>query len=203
MKVNTRELTKQIIEKGILKFGEFTLKSGKKSWFYLDLRVISSYPDTFNYVIKCYTEKLRGIKEYDAVAGVAVAGVPFSSVLGYSLQIPSLIVRAQQKDHGLKKKVEGYLPENSNVVLIDDLISTGSSKIPGILALREMGFKVTDMLVLVDRSQGYSGQIDQVGVKLHSFTTIEQIFSESLLLHDSVLDTNMKEIIEKNLKEVS
>ena len=146
---------------------------------------------------------MKKIKKYDAVAGVAVAGVPFSSVLGYDLKIPSLIVRSQQKDHGLKKKVEGNLPKNSSVILIDDLITTGSSKIPGILVLREMGFTVNDMVVLIDRSQGQTGQIDQLGVKLHSFATIEEIFRECLLLDENILDSEKKEIIEKNLRNLT
>ncbi|MCE7740880.1 MAG: orotate phosphoribosyltransferase [Candidatus Heimdallarchaeota archaeon] len=200
MKANLQELTKQIIKQGILKFGDFTLKSGKKSWFYLDLRLISSFPDTFNFVIKCYKKKLKEIGKYDAVVGVAVAGVPFSAVLGYTLNIPSLIIRTQKKDHGLRNKIEGFLPEKSTIVLIDDLITTGSSKIPGILALREMGYVVKDMLVLVDRSQGHSGQIDQLGVKLHSFASIEQIFTESLHLDDDILDEKTREIIAKNLR---
>ena len=203
MKTSVAELTKRIVEKEILKIGNFTLKSGKTSWFYLDLRLLSSYPDTFNFAIQSYKQILKGIGNFDAVAGVAVAGVPFSSVLGYSLKKPSLIVRGQQKDHGLKKKVEGTLPINSSVVLIDDLITTGSSKIPGILALREMGFIVRDMVVLVDRSQGQSGQINQLGVKLHYFASIEDIFTESLLLDDKILDPEKKKIIESNLHNVT
>ncbi|TET78328.1 MAG: orotate phosphoribosyltransferase [Candidatus Heimdallarchaeota archaeon] len=199
MKPSSRELTKHIIENGILKFGDFTLKSGKKSWFYIDLRLIPSYPDTFNLAIRCFKVLLDKIDECDAVAGVAVGGIPFSSVIGYKLKIPSLVVRTHQKDYGLKKKIEGIAKAGAKIVLVDDLITTGSSKIPGILALREKGFILKNMVVLIDRSQGNLGQIEEIGVKLHSFVTIEDIFNECLSLDDKLVLSEVKETIKKNL----
>lgn len=198
MVLNKTKLVDLLIENNILKFGDFTLKSGQKSWFYLDLRLISSFPETFDFVIRCYLQVLENIDEIDALAGVAVAGVPFSSVLGYIKELPSIIVRPQQKEHGLKKIVEGSIPTDSNVVLIDDLITTGSSKIPGITALREQGFEITNMVVLIDRSQSKLKELKDLGVKLNSFITIEEIFKECLQLESDKLTNEIKELIKKN-----
>ncbi|MHA1222359.1 MAG: orotate phosphoribosyltransferase [Candidatus Heimdallarchaeaceae archaeon] len=199
MEVNIKELTRLLIENDILKFGEFTLKSGMKSWFYLDLRLIPSFPETYNYVINCYLKLLEKVEEFDALAGVAVAGIPFSSVLGYKLKVPSLIVRPSPKEHGLKKVVEGNIKPQSEVVLIDDLITTGSSKIPGILALRELGFKVENLVVLVDRSLGSLEELDEIQVKLISFCKIEEIFKCTLELEEHLVSKEKKEIILSNL----
>ncbi len=199
MEIKKRKLTKLLLKNKILKYGQFTLKSGKKSWFYVDLRLISSYPETFEFVIDCYIDIIKSIPDVDALAGVAVAGVPFSAVTGYKLGIPSIIVRPQAKEHGLKKIVEGNIPSASKVVLIDDLISTGSSKIPGILALRDNDFVVNDLIVLIDRSQSNLEELENLNVKLHSFITINDIFKQCLELDQEYISEHDKNLIEKKL----
>ncbi len=199
MDVKKRELTEHLLKNKILKYGDFTLKSGKKSWFYVDLRLISSYPETFEFVIDCYIDMIKKIHGVDALAGVAVAGIPFSAVAGYKLGIPSIIVRPQMKEHGLKKIIEGSIPSASRVVLIDDLITTGSSKIPGILALRDNGFVVDNMIVLIDRSQSKLEELENLNIKLHSFITINEIFKLCLEIDEEYISEQDKKLIENNL----
>ncbi len=199
MEAKKRKLTELLLKNNILKYGEFTLKSGKKSWFYVDLRLISSYTETFEFVIDCYIDMIKCIPNVDALAGVAVAGIPFSAVTGYKLGIPSIIVRPQVKEHGLKKIVEGNIPTASKVVLIDDLITTGSSKIPGILALRDSDFVVDNMIVLIDRSQSKLEELENLNVNLHSFITIDEIFKLCLDIDDEYISDQDKKLIENNL----
>ncbi len=199
MNVNVKGLTGLLIKNKILKFGEFTLKSGKKSWFYIDLRLIPSFPETFRYVIDCYTKLLEEIGHFDALAGVAVGGIPFSSVLGFEFKVPSLIVRTQSKEHGLRKLVEGHAKQESRVILVDDLITTGSSKIHGIIALRESNFKVNEIIVLIDRSQGDLKELNELEINLISFCTIEEIFKAALELDDSLVSNDTKKLISSNL----
>ncbi|MBY9001084.1 MAG: orotate phosphoribosyltransferase [Candidatus Heimdallarchaeota archaeon] len=194
-----KELARLLLKDKILKYGEFTLKSGEKSWFYVDLRLISSFPKTFEFVIGCYIDLVKKIENVEAFAGVAVAGIPFSSVMGYLLNLPSIIVRPQPKEHGLKKLVEGNIPVSSKVVLVDDLITTGSSKIPGILALRDKNFKVEDMVVLVDRSQSNLEELIDLNINLHAFISIEELFKLCLELDKSYISEEEKELIRTNL----
>ncbi|MHA1687514.1 MAG: orotate phosphoribosyltransferase [Candidatus Heimdallarchaeaceae archaeon] len=199
-KVDKKELSTLLTRYSIIRFGEFTLKSGRKSWYYIDLRLIPSFPEVFRYVIKCYKELISSLENIDGFAGVAVAGVPFSSVLGFEMSLPSLIVRPETKEHGRKRQVEGVLPPNSNVVLIDDLITTGGSKIPSINALRDAGYKVNDLVVLVNRSEGNLDEIKEVDVRLHAFVDVEEIFRTCLSLDDTIIPPEQKEIIERNWK---
>lgn len=192
------QLAELLAKNNIIRFGEFTLKSGKKSWFYIDLRLIPSYPEVFRFVISCYKQLLSPLKHVDAIAGVAVAGVPFSSVLGYEMGVPSLIVRPEPKEHGRKRQVEGTLPTKSNVAIIDDLITTGGSKIPSINALREEGYEVTDLVVLVNRSEAELREIEEQKVKLHYFVHVNEIFDMCLNLDDTVIPPEQKELIKKN-----
>ena len=198
MNVDISELTKLLVVNDIIKFGDFELKSGEKSWFYVDLRLISSYPSVFRYTIECYKSLLNKIDNFDAVAGVAVAGVPFSAVLGFVLDKPSLIVRPQSKLHGLKKLVEGFLQQNKEVVLIDDLITTGGSKIPGIKALRQENYIVKNLIVLIDRSQGNIEDLDKSEINLISFGKIEDIFEECLKEDNDWISEEDKKIIKAN-----
>ncbi len=198
MNVDISELTKLLVVNKIIKFGDFELKSGKRSWFYVDLRLISSYPSVFRYTIECYQFLLNKIDSFDAVAGVAVAGVPFSAVLGFVLNKPSLIVRPQSKQHGLKKLVEGILQQNKEVVLIDDLITTGGSKIPAIKALRQENYIVKNLIVLIDRSQGSIEDLEKSETNLVSFGKIEDIFEECLKEDNDWISEEDKEIIKTN-----
>jgi len=194
-------LSEMLVERSILKFGTFKLKSGLTSWFYVDLRLIPSYPSLFQYIISCYKELLKEIPDdIDGLAGVAVAGIPFSSVLGYELSLPALIVRPQPKEHGLKKQVEGIAEKGSNIVIIDDLITTGGSKIPSITALEEEGYTVRHLVVLIDRSEGELKELKEKGIKIHSYATINQIFEACLKLSDNILSIEQKDLIRKNWK---
>ena len=142
---------------------------------------------------------IKRVPDVEVLAGVAVAGIPFSAVTGYKLGIPSIIVRPQVKEHGLKKIVEGNIPIASRVVLIDDLITTGSSKIPGIIALRDSDFVVDDMIVLIDRSQSKLEELENLNVNLHSFITIDEIFKLCLDIDDEYISDQDKKLIKSNL----
>ncbi|MHA1302769.1 MAG: orotate phosphoribosyltransferase [Candidatus Heimdallarchaeaceae archaeon] len=192
-------LAKLLVSHDIIKFGSFTLKSGAKSWYYVDLRLIPSYPEVFKFVIDSYITESQSLPHFDAVAGVAVAAIPFSSVIGYKLDLPSLIIRKQSKEYGLKKMVEGKVAPGSTVLLVDDVITTGGSKVPGILALREKGFEINDLLVLIDRSKEKIKELEELNVSLHSVAKIDDIFKVCLELPEEEISTEIKEIIEKNI----
>ena len=159
---------------GAVQFGSFTLASGKPSSYYLDFRLVPSYPNAYAMTLAAYTETLESLggPGFDAIAGVATAGVTFSSPLAIGLRKPMVYVRSRDKGHGLGQLVEGRVPAGSKVVVIDDLVTTGGSILAAAAALRKLGYKVDDAVVLVDRLEGGASNLRAAGIKLTSFCSI-------------------------------
>ena len=172
-----RSVAEALFKTGALRFGRFTLSSGGSSSYYLDLRVIPSYPEVYSLVLKSYRKMLSelGSRGYDALAGVATAGVTISSPLAFVLRRPMIYVRKEEKGYGLGRQVEGAVKPGWRVVLIDDLVTTGASVISAIEAVRGLGCVVSDAVVLVDRLEGAQKNLREVGVELHSSFTIGEL----------------------------
>ena len=106
----------------------FTWASGLKSPIYCDNRVLLSYPAIRKDIIQAFREKSSQFEPFDVVAGVATAGIAYGALLAEALDKPFIYVRSKAKAHGMQNLIEGYLPENSTVLVIEDLISTGKSQ---------------------------------------------------------------------------
>jgi orotate phosphoribosyltransferase len=166
-----------LFEIGALRFGKFTLASGKTSSYYLDLRVVPSYPDVYSIVVRAYRSLANGIGKsgFDVVAGVATAGVTFSSPLAFLLKKPMVYVRREEKGHGLGRLVEGAVRPGLKALVVDDLVTTGGSMLSAVDALRKLGCRVDDALALVDRQEGGASNLMERRVRLHSFTDVQEL----------------------------
>ncbi len=162
---------------GALRFGRFTLSSGKTSSYYLDLRMIPSYPEVYSLVVGAYAEMAGrvGAPNYDVVAGVATAGVAFSSPLAYLVKKPMVYVRSEEKGHGLGRRVEGAVLPAWRALVVDDLATTGGSILSAVEALRREGCHVNDALVLVDRLEGAAEALRGERVKLVSYANVKEL----------------------------
>ncbi len=162
---------------GALRFGKFTLSSGKESSYYLDLRVIPSSPEAYSVAIDAYRETVGKIGEdsFDVVAGVATAGVTISSPLAYLLKKPMVYVRKEEKGYGLGKQVEGAVNPGWRAVVIDDLATTGGSIVAAVEALRKAGCVVKEAAVLVDRMEGGKQNLAKFGVRLSPFVEVSEL----------------------------
>ncbi len=176
-RVNPAELVEGLLGIGALRLGEFTLSSGSKSGYYLDLRLVPSHPEIYRLALDAYRQMADGVgaDRFDAVAGVATSGLLMSSPLAVFLRKPMIYVRRDDKGHGTRRLIEGDVPAGTRVLLVDDLATSGESLAEAVTKLRTFGHTVTDALVLVDRLEGASSRLKSLGVNLTSFVTIEDI----------------------------
>jgi orotate phosphoribosyltransferase len=162
---------------GAVRFGKFTLASGKSSSYYLDLRVVPSDPETYALAVSAYMSLVdqMGRDSFDAVAGVATAGVTISSPLAYLLRKPMVYVRREEKGHGLGRMVEGYVRPRWRMLVVDDLVTTGGSMLSAVEGLRGAGCVVKEAAVLVDRLEGGRDRLAGAGVRLHAFADVREL----------------------------
>ena len=178
-----------------------TFKSGILSPIYVDNRRLPFYPAEWHTVIDSFralieTESLA----FDVIAGVAVGGVPHSAALAYTMSKPSVFIRKEAKEYGKQKRVEGGEVSGLRVILIEDLITTGSSSLSGVAALREEGAMVDLVMAIV----GYgfaeaAGSFVHAGVRLVTLTHFEVILAEALKM--GKFDTAAQSSIEDWLRD--
>ena len=128
----------------------FTWASGIKSPIYCDNRISLSYPEVRNLVKKGLAELSEKFTAFDAIAGVATAGIAHGALLADVLGLPFAYVRAEAKSHGRKNKIEGDLSGFNNILVVEDLISTGGSSIQVVDVLKEEGKNVVGVLAIFD-----------------------------------------------------
>lgn len=126
----------------------FIWASGLKSPIYCDNRVLLSYPKIRTQVITALSEKSKAFEEFDVIAGVATAGIAHGALLADKLDKPFIYVRSKPKKHGMQNTIEGYLPPNARVLVIEDLISTGKSSMAACQALIDSGADVIGVLAI-------------------------------------------------------
>ena len=166
-------VAKALFDSKAIKFGEFTLTSGKKSPYYIDLRAVPSYPEQFDIITDAYKELIlnEGNRSCTLV-GVPTAGVPFASVAGYKAKLPVAYIRKEAlkgegRDHGTGKEIEGVIRDDMPPVLVDDLISTGGSNLKAKAAMERNGYPVSDAYLLVDRQMGGPERLEGEGLNVH------------------------------------
>ena len=160
----------------------FTWASGWKSPFYCDNRKTLSYPDLRNYVkLELVHAVLENFPEAEAVAGVATGAIAQGALVADELNLPFVYVRSKPKDHGLENLIEGELKPGMNVVVIEDLISTGGSSLKAVEAIRNNGCNVAGMVA----SYTYGFDVakkafEDAKVKLITLTNYEAVLEVAL-----------------------
>ncbi len=169
-----KTLADGLLDVGCVKFGEFTLKSGAKSPIYIDLRRLVAFPESLKEAAAAYAEIMDAL-EFDQLAALPYAAMPIGTAISLHGNWPMIYPRKEVKEYGTKVQVEGVFEEGQKVVVIDDLISSGESKIEGIEKLNAVGLKVQDIVVLIDRQSEGVDFMGEHGYTLHSVFTLPQL----------------------------
>jgi len=197
-----KEFTTFLYQNGIIKFGDFTLASGKKSSYYVDLRLVPSYPHKFREMVKYLESEIAqniGLEKFDSIVSVPTGGLVIASALAIETVKPLIYVRSKPKDYGTSKLVEGKIHDGMNVIMIDDVATTGGSVVNAIKSLKEMNISIKDAYVIVNRMEGAKEALAELGVKMHSLLDILQI--TKILYEQNIIDKDILEKVEKQINK--
>ena len=182
-----------LFEKKIIRFGDFTLASGKKSPYYIDLRLVASYPHEFRKMIKHLQNLIAediGFENFHSLVSVPTGGLVIASSLATEIVKPLIYVRNNPKDHGTGKSIEGVTCQDMKLLMIDDVATSGGSIINAIKIIKDEKMVVSDAYVIIDRLAGATQSLEKEGVKLHSLLNIKDIvdnlFEQNLISEDVV-----------------
>ena len=196
-----KEFATFLYKNDIIKFGNFTLASGKNSSYYIDLRLVPSFPHEFRKMIKnlqnLIIEKI-GLDDFDSLASVPTGGLVVTSALAIETVKPLIYVRNKPKEHGTTKSIEGKTSAGMKVVMVDDVMTTGTSVLNGIKQLKESGLSISDVFVIINRLEGADKAFSDMGVQIHQLTDILEI--SNILFQEKLIS---KEIVEKIKNQVN
>ena len=186
-----KEFATFLYEKKIIRFGDFTLASGKKSPYYIDLRLVPSFPHEYRKMIKGLQNLIAddiGFENFHSLVSVPTGGLVVAASLATEIVKPLIYVRKQAKEHGTGKAVEGVTCQDMKLLMIEDVVTSGGSVINAIKSIKEEKMVVTDAYAIVDRMEGATQALQAEGVKLHSLLTINDItqslFEQKLITKD-------------------
>lgn len=156
-----------------IEFGDFTLASGAKSRYYIDVKSAITNPE----LLSAIASTIAGAHEFDVVAGVAVGGVPLATATALVAKKPFAIIRATEKNHGKKDVIIGSVM-GKRVLLVEDVTTSGGSALYGIETLQRAGADADRVVTVVDREQGASEMLREHRVQLIPLVSVSEILKK-------------------------
>jgi orotate phosphoribosyltransferase len=169
--VNT--LADLLVQYKAIEFGDFTLASGAKSTFYIDVKTAVTNP----VLLSAVASAVAAMQEFDVIAGVAVGGVPLAVATALVAKKPYAIIRSSEKDHGKKNIIIGQVT-GRRVLMVEDVTTSGGSALYGINALRAAGATIDCVVTVVDREQGAAAMLAGHGVRLMPLVRVSELLKE-------------------------
>ncbi len=168
------KIAQALVDANIMKFGKFVLASGRESPVYVDIRGVSSYPKPFKIIIDALSKEIEKLN-VDIIAGAETAGIPLAAGVALKLDKPLIYVRKRPKGYGTDSMIEGILNKGQKVVLIDDMMTNGGSKLKFIDGIRATEAIIENVAIVVDREQGGGELLGEEGVMLHTLITLRNM----------------------------
>ncbi len=169
-------ITAGLISSGALAFGDFTLASGKKSRFYIDIKKAITNPAVLREIAQAMVPYAA---RADRIAGVELGAVPLAAAVSLASGKPYLMVRKATKEHGTKKEFEGELAKGEKVLFVEDVITTGGTLRGAIERMRAQGAVVDDVVAVVDREEGGKIALAEITVRLHALVTAKDLLGSA------------------------
>ncbi len=167
------KLMELLKENDVIKFGKFTLSSGRESDYYVDMKKAITEPDILECVANLISEKITD-DDVDKIAGPALGAVPIATATSLVSHKPMLMIRKKKKDYGTTKQIEGELNENDKVVIVEDVTTTGGSLLKAIDVIEDNGGNITQAFVIVDRQEGAQSVFKERNIKFQPLLTISE-----------------------------
>jgi orotate phosphoribosyltransferase len=173
MSAMTREqLAKRIADVSLLR-GEFTLRSGRKSTYYLDKYRFETQPDVLQALGKLFAGYVTD--KTDRIAGAELGAVPLAAAAGMASGKPIVFIRNQKKDYGTAKQVEGVLNPGETVLIVEDVLTTGGQVLEAAKTLQDLGAKIEKIVAVIDRLEGARDNIEKAGFTFESLFTTKDL----------------------------
>jgi orotate phosphoribosyltransferase len=176
--MTNEELIAALRDADAVQYGEFELSHGGTSDYYVDKYLFETDPHCLELIAQAFAERLErtgGHASDTKLAGVALGGVPLVAVTSIETGNPYVIARKQQKEYGTANLIEGRLDEGEEVVVLEDIATTGQSAADAVEALRDAGATVERVLVVVDREEGAAETLADHDVELESLLTATEL----------------------------
>jgi orotate phosphoribosyltransferase len=179
MPTDTDKVAKALYQSGCLKFGSFKIKSGATSPYYIDMACVLSAPEQLCVLADVAAKKIKEISAVDHIdklASIELKGALIVPSIACKLNLPTVIVRKEEKAYGVTGRIAGAdVEKGDSILFFDDVISEGLSKVEGVKPLQELGANVKHMLVVVNREHGGKEKLEKLGYKIHELAKISDL----------------------------
>ncbi len=176
MKTRKEKLIEAFIEREAVMFGEFTLTSGKRSNYYINVKKLITEPDVLGLIGELILETARSLGiEFDRVAGPELGAVPIATAVSLASGKPLVIVRKKPKGHGTRSRIEGTINRGDRILLVEDVTTTGGSVLKAADAVEGEGGEIAAICAVVDREEGAEENIKKAGYRFVSLVKVSEL----------------------------
>lgn len=187
-----------------IKFGSFKIKSGATSPYYIDMARLLSKPKHLCTIAEIAAETIKGIMandKIDKLASIELKGALIVPSIACKVDLPCVIVRKVDKAYGVTGRIVGAdVVQGDNILFFDDVVSEGLSKIEGIKPLKQLGAQVKHLMVVVDREQGGTRNLEKAGYKVHALAKVSEVVNA--LLKTGKINSDQAKIVLDYIKKI-